>query len=159
MMGGSTGRRTALRVGVGAGAAALLLASLAFARANYEGTDGDDTFTAEHGATTAYMRGGNDTFSGAPGKDGGADHVKGGPGNDNLNGISFDDLLHGNGGEDTVRGGTGIDGLHGGGGDDTLIGGRGRDVFRPKTGVDTCIGQLKDRGFPERCEHAQISKH
>jgi Ca2+-binding RTX toxin-like protein len=158
MMGGSTGRRRALRVGLGVGAAGLLLTSLAFARANYEGTNAGETFNAEHGATTAYMRGGNDTFNGAPGKDGGGDHVKGGPGNDKLNGVSFGDLLHGNGGKDTIRGGVGVDGLYGGAGGDKLIGGRGRDVFRPKTGVDTCIGQLSDHGFPERCEHAKIVK-
>lgn len=158
MMGGSTGRRRALRVGLGVVAAALVLASLAFARANFEGTDGDDSFTAEHGSSTAYLRAGNDSFTGAPGKGGGVDHVKGGPDNDEIAGKSYDDLLHGNGGEDTVDGGRGIDGLHGGGGNDTLIGGPGRDVFRPKTGSDTCLGQRVDRGFPDRCEHAKVVK-
>jgi hypothetical protein len=158
MMGGSTGRRRALRVGLGVMAATLTLASFAFARANFEGTAGDDSFTAEHGSSTAYLRAGNDSFTGAPGKGGGVDHVKGGPDNDEIVGKTYDDLLHGNTGEDTVEGGAGIDGLHGGGGDDTLIGGPGRDVFRPKTGNDTCLGQRVDRGFPGRCEHAKVVK-
>jgi Ca2+-binding RTX toxin-like protein len=158
MMGGSKRWRRARYVGLGAVVATVAVASLALARANFEGTSGDDSFTAEHGSSTAYLRAGNDSFTGAPGKGGGVDHVKGGPDNDTVDGKSFDDLLHGNGGEDTIRGGRGIDGLHGGGGDDTLIGGAGRDVFRPKTGNDTCFGQLKDRGFPGRCEHAKIAK-
>jgi hypothetical protein len=159
MMGGVRGRsRGAVRAVLLAVVAVLVVASLAFARANFEGTSGNDSFTAEHGSSTAFLRAGNDSFTGASGKGGGVDHVKGGPDNDTVDGKSFDDLLHGNGGEDTIRGGPGIDGLHGGGGDDTLIGGSGRDVFRPKTGNDTCFGQLKDRGFPGRCEHAKIAK-
>lgn len=158
MMGGSKRWRRVRYVGLGVVVATVAVAGLALARANFEGTSGDDSFTAEHGSSTAYLRAGNDSFTGAPGKDGGVDHVKGGPDNDEIVGKSYDDLLHGNTGEDTLDGGPGIDGLHGGGGDDTLIGGPGRDVFRPKAGRDTCLGQRVDRGFPGRCEHAKVVK-
>ena len=158
MMGGSTGRRSALRVGLGVTAGALVLASFAFARANYQGTDGDDVFTAEHGSSTAHLLAGDDSFTGAPGDEGGVDHVWGGGGNDTITGRSFDDMLRGNKGSNTIDGGPGIDGLRGGPNDDTLIGGPGRDVFRPRGGDDTCVGQRKDKGLPGRCEHVKIVK-
>ena len=158
MLGGSTGRRSALRIGLSVGAGALVLASLAFARADFRGTTGDDDITAEHGSSTAHLLAGNDSFTGAPGEDGGVDHVWGGSGNDTITGKSFDDMLRGNKGSNTLDGGPGIDGLRGGPGDDTLIGGPGRDLFRPRGGNDTCLGQRKDSGFPGRCEHAKIVK-
>ena len=157
-MGGSKRWRRARFIGLGAAGAALALASLALARAHFEGTDGDDSFTAENGSSTASLRAGDDRFWGAPGKSGGADHVRGGPGDDRIFGRSFDDMLRGGRDSDRLEGGPGIDGLHGGRGDDTLIGGRGRDVFRPWQGDDTCLGQLNDRGFPGRCEHVKVVK-
>lgn len=158
MMGGRKSRRRAVRIGLGVVAAALVLASFAFGRADFQGTDGDDEFVAEHGSSTAHLLAGNDSFTGAPGQDGGVDHVWGGSGNDTITGKSFADMLRGNKGSNTLDGGPGIDGLRGGPGDDTLIGGLGRDLFRPRGGDDTCLGQRKDSGFPGRCEHAKIVK-
>lgn len=141
----------------GAGATVLGLAAVALA-AHYEGTGGDDSITAEQGSSTAYLRGGNDTFFGAPGATGGADHVWAGSGNDDITGRTFGDLLRGGGGSDTLDGGADPDELRGGPGDDRLIGGGGRDLFRPGAGEDTCVGQLRDFGFlPSNCEHSQVT--
>ena len=140
----------------GAVVMSLGIATLA-AAAVYEGTSGDDTVTVEQGSSLAHLKGGNDTFTGAGGEDGGSDHVFGGEGGDDLSGRTFSDILRGQDGADTVRGGRGRDGVYGGHGDDTLFGGRGTDRFKPKGGVDTCIGRPKDYGFPGRCEIVQIT--
>jgi hypothetical protein len=160
MMGGSKGPWRPLRYAALAGLViAVACAGIALARANFQGTDGDDVFVAEHGSSTAFLLGGNDSFTGAPGKRrGGVDHVWGGPDDDEIFGKSYDDVLRGNNGADKIDGGSGIDGLVGGRGDDTLTGGPGRDVFRPRRGRDTCLGQLRDRGFPGRCERAKVVK-
>ena len=121
------GVRASLLALGGAGATLLAVAAVALA-AHYEGTSGDDSITAEHGSSTAYLRGGNDTFVGAPGNDGGADHVWGSPGTDDITGRKFSDLLRGGSGNDRLDGGTDQDELRGGPGDDLLIGGGGRDL-------------------------------
>lgn len=138
------------------------------------GTDGDDDITIERSSSVVYLKGGNDTFTGARAKRGGSDHVYGGQGNDRILSYSHSDTLrgqtgndrldarsgpdglYGGPGEDRLLGGHGDDFLSGGSDDDTLIGGPGRDVFRPGKGRDTCIGTLRDHGFPGRCEVVRI---
>ena len=133
------------------GAVALVLAATAFA-AHYEGTTGDDDFTARKGSASAYLYAGNDSFRGAKGAKAGSDAVWGGPGDDTMRGHGRHDVLRGHGGQDYLNGGPGRDGLRGGDGDDTLIGGGGVDVFKPDEGEDTCIGQMQDKRFPGKCE-------
>jgi Ca2+-binding RTX toxin-like protein len=135
-------------------ASGLALAAIAFA-AYFRGTNGDDSITADHGSSTAYLLRGNDSFTGAPGDRGGRDYVRGQKDSDDLKGRSFGDTLHGGSGNDTLDGGRGRDGLYGGGGDDTLIGGAGADFFKPGLGDDTCIGQRREVHFPRRCEHVE----
>lgn len=49
------------------------------------------------------------------------DTIHGGEGKDSVSGGTGDDALFGDAGDDTISGGTGANGLHGGGGDDTLF--------------------------------------
>ena len=59
----------------------------------------------------------------------GDDTLEGGAGDDNLRGGKGDDILEGGAGDDVLRGGKGDDTLEGGAGDDRLVGGRGDDTF------------------------------
>jgi serralysin len=145
------------RVLAGGGALLLAMSTAAAYAANYEGTSGDDTFVAQRGSSTASLKAGDDSFSGAPGNRGGGDHVWGGPDNDDIKGRTFVDQLRGQGGEDTLDGGGDRDGLRGGPGDDTLIGGGGVDRFVGGSGTDLCIAQPQDLGLRTRCENVQFT--
>ena len=84
------------------------------------------------------------------------DTLKGGSGNDSLNGGLGDDLLFGNAGNDTLNGGQGSDVIFGGDGDDNLIGGRSGSPNAPQgffedflvggAGSDTLNGFSTGRG-------------
>ncbi len=137
-------------------------AAVAYAN-TYYGTNGADTITVERSGSVAYLRGGNDTFEGArgreedPGNDyGGGDHVYGGRHDDEISSHTYVDVLRGQRGDDILDGGAQADALHGGRGDDTLIGGAGRDLFKPGKGEDLCIGQRRDYGFPRNCERVRV---
>ncbi len=67
------------------------------------------------------------------------DLLKGGKGNDVLNGGLGNDTLKGNRGADVLNGDVGNDMLKGGGGKDVLNGGRGDDVLTGGRGKDTYV--------------------
>ncbi|MDQ3572007.1 MAG: hypothetical protein M3383_04000 [Actinomycetota bacterium] len=131
--------------------AALGVPAIAYA-SYFNGTSGSDDVVIERGSSVAYLRGGDDSFTGAKGNAGGSDRVYGGSGNDRIVGRSHVDTLRGGPGDDRLVGGPARDGVYGAGGDDTLIGGAGIDHFLPGPGRDTCFGQRKDKGFPGNCE-------
>jgi len=78
-------------------------------------------------ALAANMRGGpgDDTLNGTPGND----RIAGFGGNDTLNGLAGDDRLRGGKGDDTLNGGDGDDKLKGGKGADHLNGDAGDDLI------------------------------
>jgi Ca2+-binding RTX toxin-like protein len=140
------------------------VATVAFA-SFYVGTNGNDHVEVERSGAVAYLKGGDDTFEGARGREedrghqfGGRDQVYGGPERDEIASYSYGDILRGNHGRDDLKGGAGGDALYGGAGDDTLTSGAGRDLFKPGKGVDLCIGQPEDRGFPGKCERTRIAR-
>ena len=124
--------------------------------AHFQGTSGDDEIhVTQSGSNTAALLAGDDEYEGAGGT-GGADHVKGGTGEDLILGRAYRDSLRGGPGDDVLDGGGRPDGLYGRAGDDRLIGGAGDDLFRPGKGHDTCVGQRTDFGLPRRCEVVEI---
>jgi len=135
--------------------AALGLSGVAYA-SYVNGTSGSDDVVIQQNGAVAYLKGGNDSFTGASGSAGGSDHVYGGSGNDRIVGRTYVDTLRGGRGNDRLEGGPARDGIYGAGGDDTLIGGAGIDHFLPGPGRDTCLGQRKDKGFPGNCEIVRI---
>ena len=135
---------------------ALFAASLAYGFF-YKGNGDDETVTVERGGSVAYLKGGDDRFTGAKGKRSGGDHVRGGRGDDLIRTFGRVDVLRGGPGADDLRGGGGPDALHGADGPDHLVGGAGVDRFRPGKGHDTCVGKPEDVGFPNRCEVAIVA--
>jgi len=84
---------------------------------------------------------GNDTLtsSGFPGA-GNSVVIRGGAGNDILNGSTGTDNLEGGDGADIIRGGAGSDHLDGGKGDDQILGGKGSDIIHGGSGDDRIDG-------------------
>lgn len=166
-MRGPARRRRGRPVAVGVAlalAGPALFAAFAYA-SFYVGTSGNDHVEVERSGAVAYLKGGDDTFKGARGREedrghqfGGRDQVYGGPERDEIASYTYGDILRGNHGRDDLKGGAGADGLYGGGGGDTLTSGSGRDLFKPGKGVDLCIGQPEDRGFPGKCERTRIAR-
>jgi hypothetical protein len=72
------------------------------------------------------------------------DVLRGGNGNDRIDGRSGDDELHGARGDDVLNGGSGDDSLFGGRGDDELSGGSGDDELRGGRGDDELSGGSGD---------------
>jgi Ca2+-binding RTX toxin-like protein len=70
----------------------------------------------------------------------GSDTLRGGVGNDTINGLGGDDFLFGNNGNDTINGDDGDDEIDGGAGNDILNGGSGNDVIDGGAGNDTISG-------------------
>ncbi|PXW81580.1 hemolysin type calcium-binding protein [Nitrosomonas sp. Nm84] len=70
----------------------------------------------------------------------GEDRIKGGNGNDILNGGEGEDNLFGENGNDTLNGGNSIDNLFGGSSNDILNGGNGNDWLAGEKGSDTLTG-------------------
>lgn len=84
--------------------------------------------------------GGNDYLRGGYGND----RIDGGAGRDHLRGRDGDDILEGGLGNDIVRGGRGNDHLNGGDGRDLLRGGRGNDTLSGDDGSDILRGGAGD---------------
>jgi Ca2+-binding RTX toxin-like protein len=129
-----------LRVHLGDGADTLRVADAAGhrlaspgTRTVFDGGPGDDRIDA-----CATMRGGpgNDHLEGGPG----GDTLEGGPGDDRLAGGAGEDLLNGGPGADVLRGGALSDDLRGGRGPDRLLGGPGFDDLRGDAGDDRLDG-------------------
>jgi hypothetical protein len=75
------------------------------------------------------------------------DDLRGGGGDDTLNGLAGQDLLSGGPGKDTLIGGDGNDMLSGGQGKDVLIGGPGADIMNGGEGKDTIVYLSPDEGI------------
>ena len=87
---------------------------------------------------------GNDELDGGAGDDTlagfmGHDHLDGGEGDDFLAGMRGKDYLDGGEGDDILSGGAGRDRLLGGEGDDVLLGGGGTDTLTGGAGSDTFV--------------------
>jgi Ca2+-binding RTX toxin-like protein len=102
-------------------------------RTVFDGGPGNDRIDA-----CAIMRGGagNDHLQGGPG----VDTLEGGPGDDHLAGGAGEDFLNGGPGADLLRGGALSDDLRGGPGPDRLLGGSGFDDLRGDAGDDRLDG-------------------
>lgn len=74
----------------------------------------------------------------------GNDVINGTNNNDTLNGENGNDTIHGLGGSDTISGGNGTDTLYGDGGNDTILGGAGSDTIYGGEGNDLIIGGKGD---------------
>ena len=117
-------------------------------------------------ALAADMRGGkgDDTLNGTRGND----RIAGFGGNDTLNGLAGDDRLRGGKGNDTLNGGDGNDRLKGGKGADQLNGGAGDDFIDARgdgqtADVITCGDGTNDTVRADRndqvasdCEHVKL---
>ncbi|WP_299670716.1 Hint domain-containing protein [uncultured Roseobacter sp.] len=102
--------------------------------AGYRGGRGDDTFT-DDGTLGGTMRGGS-----------GDDVLQGGSGSNNIDGNGGDDVLRGGGGNNNLRGGSGDDtlfaedgsgNLNGGGGDDEIFAGLNTTFVQGGNGDNT----------------------
>lgn len=95
----------------------------------WEGTESNDTWVADTGATgwTAYGKGGDD-------------HMTGGALADILSGGDGFDVVHGGGGNDRLYGGEGVDQLYGGDGNDLIDGGGQYDLIYGGNGNDVVLG-------------------
>ncbi|MCB6179513.1 Hint domain-containing protein [Rhodobacter sp. Har01] len=65
--------------------------------------------------------------------------IRGGGGNDSIDGRAGNDSLYGDDGNDTILGGAGNDTLSGGDGNDSLVGGAGADLVDGGDGNDTLV--------------------
>jgi len=104
----------------------------------------DDQTTAGAIAEDLVLKGGrgDDTLEGGAGDD----VLRGGRGDDTLEGGAGDDVLKGGKGDDTLEGGAGDDVLKGGKGDDTLEGGAGDDILTGQKGADTFVQNFSEPG-------------
>jgi Ca2+-binding RTX toxin-like protein len=100
-----------------------------------QGTDSDDTLSANGGAGTGSTYLERALLSGW---DLGRDSLRGGGGPDTLSGEAGADELRGGDDEDIVNGGPGNDLLRGNGDDDTLLGEDGDDDLNGGPGQDEC---------------------
>jgi len=108
--------------------------------ADMTGTEGDDS-----GGSALRGGGGDETIDGLAGDDAiwgkdGNDTLIGGDGADTLHGGKGADTLYGGAGDDTLHGDQDNDMLYGGSGDDTLQGGNGDDTLDGGSGADTLSG-------------------
>ena len=92
---------------------------------------------------------GNDDIDGQKGDDrlfgrSGDDVLKGGKGDDRIRGGAGDDLIGGGKGDDRLQGDSGDDLIGGGKGDDRLLGGAGDDLIRGGKGDDRLLGGAGD---------------
>lgn len=108
--------------------------------------EGNDTFFNFTDVTTNVRGGeGNDYLQGGSAHDllfgeGGSDHLVGGAGNDDLRGGSGPDILEGNAGDDLLMGEADNDHLLGGAGRDDLLGHDGDDFLEGGSEVDDLRG-------------------
>src|SRR3954447_17270820 len=103
---------------------------------------------------TAYLGGGDDTFT-AP--DGGGWIVYGEAGSDRLAGGAGADTVFGGPGADTLSGGGGNDRLDGGTGDDTIDGGSGEDLITYTSATGPVTIDLAAGSGGQAGEHDVIS--
>jgi len=108
--------------------------------ADMTGTEGDDS-----GGSALRGGGGDETIDGLAGDDtiwgtNGNDTLIGGDGADTLHGGKGADTLYGGAGDDTLHGDQDNDMLYGGSGDDSLQGGSGDDTLYGGSGADTLSG-------------------
>jgi serralysin len=102
-----------------------------------DGTEGDDSFTAEEAENLAwFLHGGNDALEAALG----SDYANGGAGDDRLMMRGGNDIALGGTGNDTIDAGIGFDRVFGGAGDDRLLGNGGDDSLTGEDGADTVLG-------------------
>ncbi len=114
------------------------------------GTENADTINWEAAwaeAITVNANGGNDTvnFTNSTYNNklygyGGNDTIRGGKGNDYIDGGLDDDLLYGTAGNNTIKGQSGNDTIHGAAGVDRLYGGNGNDLIYGYEGNDYIEG-------------------
>ena len=64
-------------------------------------------------------------------------NIRGGAGNDTINGGNRNENIFGEAGDDTINGGGGRDRIDGGDGNDNITGGAGRDILFGRLGDDT----------------------
>ena len=105
-----------------------------------EGTDEDDTITAENGFNIIRGGNGDDTITGGDN----LDFIYGGEGNDVINGGNGTNIIRGEAGDDVVSDGTDDSYLDGGEGNDTIHAGAGNDVIIGGTGEDVLYGEDGD---------------
>src|SRR5688572_1126934 len=93
------GRPIAAGVALMAVAGSLIVAAVAYA-SFYVGTNGNDHVEVERSGAVAYLKGGDDTFEGARGREedrgqqfGGHDQVYGGPERDEIASYTYGDTL------------------------------------------------------------------
>lgn len=84
------------------------------------------------------------------------DGLRGGAGNDTLEGLRGDDLLKGGAGNDRLLGGVGDDTLYGEGGNDILSGGSGADCFVFDR-ADSAAGTDRITDFKSRIDKIDLS--
>ena len=105
-----------------------------------EGTDEDDTITAENGFNIIRGGNGDDTITGGDN----LDFIYGGNGNDVINGGNGTNIIRGEAGDDTITDGVNDGYLDGGDGNDTIHAGAGNDVIIGGTGEDALYGEDGD---------------
>ena len=101
------------------------------------GGPGDDTLRAGNGTDVLFGDDGDDYLIGGSF---GFDHMKGGAGNDILQGTGDRTLQEGGAGDDQLLGSSAFDYLFGGSGDDYLVGGLSLDTLDGGSGNDILIG-------------------
>lgn len=121
---------------------------------SHDGTDGNDTVTADADNQAWFLHGGDDDLTASSANDyanlgegddtaemgSGNDIALGGAGNDSLEGGVGADSLFGGAGNDDIQGNLGDDGLAGGDGNDEVWGGLGSDILNGGAGDDTLSG-------------------
>lgn len=119
-----------------------------------DGGPGNDLITCiEFEGSGCTLRGGdgNDELEGS-------DHSWRGPGNDTISGGAGDDRLDGVGGNDRLSGGAGNDELRGNDGNDRLDGGAGNDLLIGGAGRDAMLGGAgRDRLLAADGEHDRLN--
>lgn len=105
-----------------------------------EGTDEDDTITAENGFNIIRGGNGDDTITGGDN----LDFIYGGNGNDVINGGNGTNIIRGESGDDNITDGVNDSYLNGGDGNDTIHAGAGNDVIIGGAGTDTLYGEDGD---------------
>jgi Ca2+-binding RTX toxin-like protein len=107
-----------------------------------QGGAGDDRITLDQSRgpitlpTTLFGQAGNDSITGASGRD----RIFGGVGNDRIGGGNNRDVIYGESGDDRIAAGSHDDWVDGGAGDDVLKGDGGRDVLHGGDDDDNCDG-------------------
>lgn len=104
------------------------------------GGEGDDRIKLGGEFSTGYGGPGNDWLQGTSFND----HLDGGYGDDRLLGLDGNDSLYGDEGDDSLYGGNGDDSISGGSGSDLLNGGDGDDYIDDHTGDNKLLGGAGD---------------